>query len=81
MPVGQPIPRTHNLEELQQFCLTLVLALQLTDVDLAELTLYAVQLRYDFEFWPDQETAEEALHIAERVRVAILSAVPKEAHP
>jgi HEPN domain-containing protein len=77
----QPIPRTHNLEELQQLCLTLVPALQLTDVDLAELTPYAVQLRYDFEFWPDRETAEEALNIAERVRVVILSAVPKEDHP
>jgi HEPN domain-containing protein len=56
----QPIPRTHNLEELQQLCLTLTPALQLTGVDLAELTPYAVQLRYDFEFWPDRETVEQA---------------------
>ena len=77
----QLIPRTHNLEELQQLCITLVPALQLTDVDLAELTPYAVQLRYDFEFWPDQETAEQALNIAERVRVAVLAVVPQEARP
>ena len=77
----QPIPRTHNLEELQQLCIPLVPALQLTGVDLVELTPYAVQLRYDFEFWPDRETTEQALHIAERVRAAVLAAVPQEAHP
>jgi HEPN domain-containing protein len=38
----QPIPRTHNLEELQQLCIGLVPPLQLTDIDLAELTPYAV---------------------------------------
>ena len=77
----QIIPRTHNLEELQQLCLTLVTALPLTDTDLAELTPYAVELRYDFEFWPDRETAEQAVNIAERVRVAVLAIVPQEAHP
>ena len=79
--MGQPIPRTHNLEELQQLCLTLVPTLELTNVDLADLTPYAVQLRYDFEFWPDRETAEQALNVAERVRVAVLAVVPQEAHP
>jgi len=56
-------------------------ALPLVAVDLAELTPYAVQLRYDFEFWPDRETAEQALHIAEHVRAAVLATVPQEAHP
>jgi HEPN domain-containing protein len=79
--MDQPIPRTHNLEELQQLCLTLVPALRITDVDLAELTPYAVQLRYDFEFWPDRETAEQAFNVAERVRIAVLATVPQEAHP
>jgi HEPN domain-containing protein len=77
----QPIPRTHNLEELQRLCEMLMLALPLVAVDLAELTPYAVQLRYDFEFWPGRETAEQALHIAERVRAAVLATVPQEAHP
>ena len=49
--------------------------------DLAELTPYAVQLRYDFEFWPDRETIEQALNIAERVRAAVLATVPQETHP
>jgi len=77
----QSIPRTHNLEELQQLCSGLIPPLHLPDVDLAELTPYAVQLRYDFEFWPDRETAQQALHIAECVRVAVLATVPQEAHP
>jgi HEPN domain-containing protein len=77
----QSIPRTHNLEELQQLCSGLVPSLHFPDVDLAELTPYAVQLRYDFEFWPDRETVQQALHIAERVRVAVLATVPQEAHP
>jgi HEPN domain-containing protein len=77
----QPIPRTHNLEELQQLCMTLVPTLHLADIDLAELTPYAVQLRYDFEFWPDRETAEQALHMAELLCATVLATVPKEAQP
>lgn len=77
----QPVPRTHNLEELQQLCVELVPPLYLPDVDLAELTPYAVQLRYDFEFWPDRETAQQALHIADCVRVAVLATLPQEARP
>ena len=77
----QPIPRTHNLEDLQQRRMVLLPTLQLIDIDLAELTPYAVQLRYDFEFWPDKESAVQALDTAECVRAAVLAAVPKEAHP
>jgi hypothetical protein len=55
--------------------------LALTDIDLAELTPYAVELRDDFEFWPDRDTTEQAVSIAERVRVAVLAIVPLEAYP
>jgi HEPN domain-containing protein len=77
----QPIPRTHNLEELAQFCSGALPGSIPPDVDLAEITPYAVDLRYDFEFWPDRETAEKALAIAERLREVILAGVPKEAQP
>lgn len=77
----QPIPRTHNLEELEAVCATLSPRPDLSTVDLSELTPYAVQLRYDFEFWPDPETAEHAVEVAERVRAAVLTALPAEAHP
>lgn len=79
--LDQPIPRTHNLEDLQQLCVTFMPTLHLTSTELAELTPYAVQLRYDFEFWPDREAAEQALNMAERVRSAVLAAVPNEVYP
>ncbi len=77
----EPIPHTHNLEELYRPCIVSAPVWPFTEVDLAELTPYAVQLRYDFEFWPDRTTTEHALYLAEQVRTAILAAIPKEAHP
>lgn len=57
-------PFIHNLEKLLELCaqsdksfLTLKLLCQ-------ELTPYAVGLRYDNEFWPSAETAQEALNAA-----------------
>ena len=77
----QPFPFTHNLEELEALCKDLFPEWPLADADLTNLTPYAVQLRYDFEFWPDRETAEEALKLSEQVRTAVLSLVPQEAYP
>ncbi|MEI6290899.1 MAG: HEPN domain-containing protein [Chloroflexota bacterium] len=64
---GQNIPRTHDLEELQRTCVHLHPISELQSLDLSEATDYAVQLRYDIEFWPEQETALQAYHLAERV--------------
>ena len=77
----ETILHIHNLEELYRFCIKFEPNWSFTEEDLTELTPYAVQLRYDFEFWPDQETAEQALHLAEQVQLEVLAAVPKEAHP
>lgn len=77
----QPIPRTHDLVELNQRCAVLSLDWSFTDVEASELTPYAVQLRYDFGFWPDQGTAGEALELAGRVRAVVLAATPKKVHP
>lgn len=74
---GQPIPRTHDLEEIQERCAQ-VTALPLNEIDLADLTGYAVELRYDADFWPDRSTAAEALVLAERVRAVITSALPAQ---
>jgi len=46
-----------------------------------ELTAFAVELRYDFEFWPDRQTAEKALATVAAVRDAVLAGVPEEARP
>ncbi len=78
---NQPIPRTHNLEELEQRCRHVVPAFTLTDVDVSELTPYAVELRYDAEFWPNEATAEEALATAQHVRNVVLMLLPEEVHP
>jgi hypothetical protein len=45
------------------------------------LTPYAVEMRYDFEFWPSREVAQRALVISEQVRAAVLAAIPSETHP
>ena len=79
--MGEQVPRTHNLEELQDACHTLLPALSLAGFNLAELTPYAVELRYDFEFWPTHEIADQALSLAQEVRQVILDCLPPECHP
>ena len=64
------IPRTHNLEELQASCVLVLAepaASALRSLDLSQLTPYAVETRYDAEFWPDHETAAEACGLADQV--------------
>jgi len=77
---GEPFHATHNLEELQHMGEALP-AWPLPALDLTELTSYAVEARYDFEFWPDRQTALEALRLASEVRRLVLGAVPESAHP
>jgi HEPN domain-containing protein len=76
-----PVPRTHDLDELDELCRATVSGWKLADVDLTELTPYAVELRYDFEFWPDRETAVHAIEQAQRVRSVVLAALPEAARP
>lgn len=59
-------PRTHDLGELVERCAQFDSEFQ-ADEQLLELTEYAVGLRYDFEFWPDKETAVGALERARTV--------------
>jgi HEPN domain-containing protein len=76
-----PAPRTHDLDELHELCRTTVPGWNLVGVDLTELTPYAVELRYDFEFWPDRETGAKAVEQATLVRGAVLSTLPEAARP
>ena len=78
---GRPIPRTHDLEEIYNQCLGVAPALNLDRMELANLTPYAVQLRYDADFWPDQATAQQALAVVNRVRSAVLGVLPSGAAP
>lgn len=77
----EPIPKTHDIEELQRLCLPFARSSKLAVLDLTVLSDYAVPSRYDLEFWPDRETATEGLHLAEQVREIVLSSVSKEALP
>jgi len=77
---GAPFPRTHNLEELQHLGEALP-AWPLAGLDLTQLSSYGVEVRYDFEFWPDRQTAQEAIGLALEVRRLVLSAVPPAGQP
>ena len=77
---GEPFHRTHNLEELQHLGEALP-AWPLAGLDLAQLSSYAVEVRYDFEFWPDRQTAQEAIGLASEVRRLVLGTVPPAARP
>ncbi len=77
----QAIPRTHDLEELQRLCVAMEPKPELSALDVTELSAYAVELRYDAEFWPPQPTAHEAVFLAEQVRKVILESLPPAARP
>lgn len=77
----QPIPRTHDLEELAALCADVAAPRDLGLPDLSDLTGYAVELRYDPEFWPSHDTASEAVALADRVRGIIFSVIPRQACP
>ncbi len=78
---GQSIPWTHDLEEIQQLCLQAQPIPDLEGFDLAQLTDYAVAMRYDFDFWPDRPTAEDALEVSQKVWRIVLAALPENCHP
>ncbi len=73
-----PIPHTHNLEDLQAACTALTSVAvpeRLSTWDLAELTPFAVESRYDVEFSPDEQTARQAVTLAGEVRAAVAEAI------
>lgn len=78
---NQPIPHTHDLEELQRLVLELQSLPDLAELELFEATGYAVLARYDLSFWPDRETAVAALALSEKVREITLTSLPEECHP
>ncbi|MEN6355466.1 MAG: HEPN domain-containing protein [Armatimonadota bacterium] len=66
-------PFTHNLARLVELC-----ARENTDFDVLRpiveiLIPYAVELRYDGDFWPDKATAEEALSLAHQVKDFVMA--------
>ena len=73
---GEEIPRTHNLEYLASTVANVVDSIKLDLDQLADITPYAVELRYDPGFWPDRDRALSALEIARNVRELVATVVP-----
>jgi HEPN domain-containing protein len=78
---GRPVPRTHNLEDLVGPCESLYPNLDQAEDELSELTPFAVELRYDFEFWPSRDDTADAIGTVDQVRRAVLAVLPPDVHP
>ncbi|MBI2980793.1 MAG: HEPN domain-containing protein [Deltaproteobacteria bacterium] len=63
----QPIPKTHDIEELVFLSSKIQPLLENFDFPAEELSAYAVEMRYDEDFWPDIETAKNALREVEKL--------------
>ncbi len=65
-------PFTHNLARLVRLCASENTEFEILLQIVESLTPYAVELRYDGDFWPDESTAEEALLLARKVKDFII---------
>lgn len=79
--LNQPIPPIHDLVVLYDKCAKALPGFSLSRQDLANLTPFAVQLRYDVDFWPDADKVLQALQVVRQVRKAVLAVLPLEAQP
>jgi HEPN domain-containing protein len=74
-------PFIHNLEKLIELSATndeTFLGIKQMG---ESLTPYAVSLRYDQDFWPEEPTVEEALAAAERIRDFVIERLPEDMRP
>jgi HEPN domain-containing protein len=71
-------PFIHNLEKLVELCAQRDAAFLSIKLLSQELTPYAVELRYDDEFWPALETASQALKSALTIKDFVLRHLPPE---
>ena len=74
-------PRTHDVGELLVLCATIDERFSDLIEETAFLTDYAVELRYDVEFWPEKEEAEAAFEAVSKIRQLVLLILPEEVHP
>jgi HEPN domain-containing protein len=74
-------PFIHNLEKLVELCAQLDPSFLSIKTLSQELTPYAVELRYDDEFWPSVETAHEALDAALAIKSFVIDRLPPEIKP
>ena len=70
------VPHTHNLDELLRLCVEINNSIDISVEEVVQLNPYAVELRYDVEFWPDLTTTEKAMGIVRRVRDSVKRRIP-----
>jgi HEPN domain-containing protein len=69
-------PYTHNFVKLVDLCADLDDTFRTLLSIVTPLVPYAVELRYDAEFWPDEQTAREAHAFALDVERFVLMRIP-----
>ena len=74
---GLDFPYTHNLTKLVEICAGSDASFNSLALLVAPLSPYAVELRYDAEFWPSQEATQEARAAALAVKDFVLMLLPK----
>jgi len=74
-------PFTHNLAKLVEVAAMTDPSFQALLPVVEPLTPYAVELRYDSDFWPTVETAREAQSLALEVKEFVLSLLPEDITP
>ena len=74
-------PFIHNLEKLIELCTQRDPSFASLKTAAQELTPYAVELRYDDEFWPAVETARQAMDMALTIRDFVIDRLPPEMKP
>ena len=75
---GVDFPFTHNLSKLTDSCSAVDPAFSELSDKVEVLTPFAVELRYDADFWPPREDAEDAMQKAVAVRAFVLSHIDIE---
>lgn len=69
-------PFTHNLEKLIELCMLNDPSFSGVKNMAQSLTPFAVELRYDDEFWPSSGTARQALDDALAIKQFVLGRIP-----
>jgi HEPN domain-containing protein len=74
---GGTVVRIHNLAKLVELCAEVDESFRTVGRMAASLTPYAVELRYDQEFWPVRQSAEAARTAARTIADFVLSRLPE----
>ncbi len=78
---GMPVPMIRNLEKLVELCEQREASFQSMKTLGQALTPYAVQLRYDEDFWPAEQEATNAVQSAQALRAFVIPLLPAAMQP